>query len=189
MRNMVEGAPPVSPLPTKTVPRSQTHRAPRVGRRPLPRFRRSPSPALRAGEDRSGVVTLFVVQARGTDAVALEKAHFIADRFSWGAFVFGWLWLLYRQLWLAFAVWAALEIAFIFLVLPHVAYATALLCDLLAHLFIGFEGSRMRQDRGARRAGLTDLVEARDRDAAEVTFYERHAPGTAPPETPNETWA
>ena len=126
-------------------------------------------------------MTLFVVQAPGTDDDALVRARFVADRFSWPAFVFAWAWLLYRRLWLAFAVWAAAETAVLVLVMPHVAFGTVFLLDLLARLFLGLEAHRLRLAKGAKRAALTDLVEARDRDEAEAIFYARHrpdAPGT-----------
>ena len=124
-------------------------------------------------------MTLFVVQAPGTDDEALIHARFIADRFSWPAFVFAWAWLLYRRLWIALAVWVVLEIAFLAFVAPHVSLGVAFLVDLLARLFLGLEAQRLRLAKGAGRAVLTDLVEARDRDEAEAIFYARHRPGTA----------
>ena len=120
-------------------------------------------------------MTIFVVQARGADDAALTRAHFIKDGFAWGGFAFGWLWLLYRRLWLAAAVYVALEVAFWFLLAPHVPPTTTLACDLLLRLWVGFEGNRLREARGARRAGLHDVIEAQDRDAAEVAFFARHA--------------
>ena len=94
-------------------------------------------------------MTLFTVQASGTDDAALARARFVGDRFSWPAFVFGWLWLLYQRLWLALLVWVALEGLFIVLVVPHVALATAFLVDLLARLFLGLEAHRLRLSKGA----------------------------------------
>ena len=124
-------------------------------------------------------MTLFVVQAPGTDDDALTRARFVADRFSWPAFVFAWAWLLYRRLWWALLAWAAVEIAFLVLVAPHVALGTTFLVDLLARLTLGLEAHRLRVGKGARRAAVTELVEARDRDEAEAIFYARHRPGTA----------
>ena len=55
--------------------------------------------------------------------------------------------------------------------------------DILARLILGLEANRLRLAKGARRAALTELVEARDRDEAEAIFYRRHAPvGVAAPD-------
>ncbi len=124
-------------------------------------------------------MTLYVVQARGTDEAALARARFLADGFSWPAFVLAQLWLLYHRLWLALATWIVLEVAFFFLVLPHVSGWIAAAVDILARVFLGLEGNRLRSNKGARRATLTDLVEARDRDEAEAIFYHRHGPLTS----------
>ena len=124
-------------------------------------------------------MTMYVVQARGTDDAALVRARFLAEGFSWPAFVFAQLWLLYHRLWLALLTWIVLEVAFFFLVLPHVSGWIAAAVDILARLFLGLEGNRLRQHKGARRAALVDLVEARDRDEAEAIFYRRHRVGTS----------
>ena len=124
-------------------------------------------------------MTLFVVQAPGTDDDALVHARFVADRFSWPAFIFTWAWLLYRRLWLAFVIWAVAETAVLVFVMPHVGFGTVFLLDLLARLFLGLEAHRLRLAKGAKRAALTDLVEARDRDEAEAIFYARHRPTAA----------
>jgi hypothetical protein len=124
-------------------------------------------------------MTIFVVQAPGEDDRSLLRATFIKDGFSWAAFAFGPFWLLYRRLWLLFALWVVVEAAVIAFVVPHLSGGTALVIDLLAHVFIGFEGNRLRQGKAARRAVVSDLVEARGRDEAEVLFYCRQRPESA----------
>ena len=121
-------------------------------------------------------MTLYVVQARGTDDAALVRARFLAEGFSWPAFTFAPFWLLYHRLWLALATWIVLEVAAFALVVPHVSGWTAAGVDILARVFLGLEANRLRLAKGARRAALTELVEARDRDEAEAIFYRRHAP-------------
>ena len=123
-------------------------------------------------------MTLYVVQARGTDDAALLRAHFIKDGFAWGGFAFGWLWLAYHRLWLATAIYIALEVIALVWVRPHVEPQALLVLDLLGRLYVGLEGNRLREAKGARRAALSEIVEARDRAAAEVAFYQRHG-GTA----------
>ena len=120
-------------------------------------------------------MTVYVIQAPDTDDAGLQRARFIKDGFSWPAFVFAQVWLIYHRLWIPLLVWVVLEVAYFVFVVQQVPAGTSVAIDLLAHLFIGFEGSRLRQTKGARRAALIDLVEARDRDEAEVLFYRRHA--------------
>ncbi len=121
-------------------------------------------------------MTLYIVQAPGTDDEALARARFVEDRFSWPAFVFAWAWLLYRGLWLVFIVWVVVEAAVLVLVAPHVSLATIFGLDLLARVFLGLEAYRLRIAKGARRAALTELGEARDRHEAEAIFYARYRP-------------
>ena len=115
-------------------------------------------------------MTLYVVQAPGSDSEALAKARFIKDGFSKPAFVFPQFWLLYHRLWLAFAIWIAAEVAFFFLVFPHVTVAVAAGIDLLARLFLGIEGTRLRLKRDAP---VNDVVEANNLDEAEAIFFHR----------------
>ena len=128
-------------------------------------------------------MAVYVVQAAGSAQAQLLRARFIREGFSWPAFIFAQIWLIYHRLWLALAVWILLEIAFFLLVFPHVSGATATAIDALAHLFIGFEGNRLRQRKGARRVALTELVEARGRDEAEAIFFRRHTIDGVLPET------
>lgn len=118
-------------------------------------------------------MALYVIQARGADRASLERATIIKDGFSWAAFVFGPFWLLYRRLWLALLLWVALEVAFVLVVAPNVPGGVSTLVDLLAHLFIGLEGNRLRLAKSARRASLVDVMEGRDRDDAEIRFFRR----------------
>ena len=121
-------------------------------------------------------MALYVIQARGADLASLERAAIIKDGFSWPAFIFAQLWLIYHRLWLALLIWVLAEVAFTLLVLPHVTAGTFVAVDSLAHLFIGFEGNRLRLAKGARRAALVDVVEGRDRDEAEARFFDRLLP-------------
>ncbi len=123
-------------------------------------------------------MTIYVMQARSADEASLVRARAVRDGFSWGALVFAQLWLLAFRLWLALAIWVVLEIAFLVLVYPHVSGLTAALVDGLAHLFIGFEGNRLRIAKRARRARVTAVVAANSRDEAEVRFFDEAMAGT-----------
>jgi hypothetical protein len=116
-------------------------------------------------------MTLFVVQTRGDDPAALQRALVIKDGFSWGAFVFGPLWLLYRRLWLALAAWVAFELVLAALALPRLAIGTVIVLQGLVHLFLGLEGNVLRQVNGARRARHIAIIAAASRDEAEARFF------------------
>jgi hypothetical protein len=124
-------------------------------------------------------MALYVIQARGADQASLERATIVKDGFSWPALVFAQLWLIYHRLWLTLLIWVLAEVGFILLVLPHVTISTFIGVDCLAHLFIGFEGNRLRLAKGARRAVLIDVIEGRNRDEAEARFFDRLLPHPA----------
>jgi hypothetical protein len=121
-------------------------------------------------------MALYVVQAAGSDVARLQDARFVKDGFSRPAFIFAQFWLLYHRLWVALIVWIAAEVAFFLLVFPHIDGAAAAAIDLLARLFLGLEGGRLRLRRDA---AVTDLVEARDLGEAESIFFHRHLDAAA----------
>ena len=125
-------------------------------------------------------MALYVIQARGTDERSIEHAKAVRDGFSWGAFVFAQLWLLAHRLWLALLVWIVLEAAFFLLVFPHLSGFAASVVDFLAHLYLGFEGNRLRLAKGARRAAVTAVVAGRSREEAEARFFAGALPERAP---------
>ena len=118
---------------------------------------------------------VFVVQASGSDASALERARFVRDGFSWPAFAFAQFWLLYHRLWLALAIWIAAEVAFFVFAVPHLPAVAAVAVDLVARLWLGMDAARLRLAKGARKAAVTDIIAAPDRDAAEAAFFGRLA--------------
>lgn len=124
-------------------------------------------------------MTLFTVQATGTDDDALARARFVAERFSWPAFWLTWAWLLYRRLWLAFLLWVVIDLAFLLLAAPHLPMGAIVSVEIAARIVLGLEAGHLRIGKGARRATLTELVEARDRDEAEAIFFARRRPPIA----------
>ena len=127
-------------------------------------------------------MSIYVVQASGTELPALEKARFIRDGFSLPAFVFGLFWLLYRRLWLPALGYVVYEVAFLLVVAPHLSAAAVMGANLIVRLYLGSEGNRWRQAKGARRSAVEDVVEARDRDQAEAIFFARHVGSQAGPD-------
>jgi hypothetical protein len=133
--------------------------------------------------------TVYLPEGR-RDADALEQAVLLRDRFSWTAFVFSGLWLLWHRLWLGFAGYVVLAglIAVASNLLGLGPRATFGLEALLA-LAVGFEGNSLRawklEARGFRLAGT---VAARDTERAErrafAALIAPDAPGMAAPARP-----
>lgn len=119
------------------------------------------------------------VAARKNLAAAADRCAFVRDSFSWGAFVFGPLWLLRHQLWVAFLGWLGAA-----LLLWAGSYwlnlsASAIFWSLVAiNAFLALEGGVLRS-AALRRRGyeLADIVATDSRDDAERIFYPRWLAG------------
>ncbi|KQY23852.1 DUF2628 domain-containing protein [Rhizobium sp. Root483D2] len=106
-----------------------------------------------------------------------DKARFIADRFSWIAFVFPAFWLLFQRQWVAGIAVALLQ-GFIAFATPEPS-AAGFLIELALRLLIALEGpafvaSRLQARGWTMQAIITadDLVTAEmiyDHEAAETT--------------------
>jgi len=109
------------------------------------------------------------------DDDALEQAELVKDGFSWGAFLFTFLWFFWHRLWLAglgvLAAMLALNVVLQALgVRPGVAFAA----DLLLMLLIGLEASSLRRwtlERHGRPA--VDAVVGSDLEEAETKSFSR----------------
>jgi uncharacterized protein DUF2628 len=100
-----------------------------------------------------------------------EELVFLRDGFSWLAFLFPPLWLLWHRLWIeAVAVFAVLFAASTLERVGWLAMAVPFL-SLLVSIFIGLEGNTMRiaarQRRGWR---VATLIEAGSEDDAETRY-------------------
>lgn len=129
-------------------------------------------------------MAIFTVHAKGDparDAAAGLGMRLVRDGFSWPAFLFGGLWLLFRGLWLALILYVALlmGLGFAFDRLgagdgPMVA------CVMAAHLWFGLEGQAMIASRLARRGmPAVAVVEAGRRDDAERRYLSAVLPRAA----------
>jgi len=130
--------------------------------------------------------TVYLPEGR-RDAEALEQAVLVADRFSWTAFIFSGLWLIWHRLWLGFAGYLVLAalIAVASNVLGIGPRATFGLEALLA-LAVGFEGVSLRAAKLERQGfRLAGTVAARDLERAErrafAALITPDAPGMAAP--------
>ena len=107
----------------------------------------------------------------------IEDAVFVREGFSWGAFVFGFVWALWHRMWIV----AALGFAAVMLssTLPPRPEA---LVNVAVALVFGVFGNEMRQWSLARR-GLAAIgaIGAETRETAELLFFATQAlPPAAP---------
>jgi hypothetical protein len=109
---------------------------------------------------------------------ALAHAVFVPERFSWGAFIFGPLWLLSCGLWLTFFVWVVLIIALLILGGGLLSSSAAFWIFVAIEFFLGLEGNSMRRRKLERRGfhGV-EVISSLSREEAEKTFFSRWGEG------------
>jgi hypothetical protein len=122
------------------------------------------------------VYTVHAPPVDGTDVRGTtDKFVFVRDGFSFWAFVFGPVWLLYQRLWLAFAGYMVLSIALeVVLTLLHAGSGMRSIVMLLIAVLMGLEAATLRRwtlSRGKWRQ--LDVVVADDEEAAERRFFDR----------------
>jgi hypothetical protein len=122
-------------------------------------------------------------ETQPSDPEALERADLVKDGFSWGAFLFTFLWFFFHRLWLAgLAVLVALIAFDVVLAVLDVRPAAATIAHLLAMLLIGFEANSLRRWTYERRhRPAVDVVTAFDRDEAAAKAFARWLAGHAQP--------
>jgi uncharacterized protein DUF2628 len=106
---------------------------------------------------------------------AAERTEFVREKFSWPAFFFTPLWLLYKRLWLAFVIYCAAEtligVSVRLVALDPVASVAAM---LLPSLIVAFEAAQLQrfrlQRKGYREA---DVMIAEGLEIAERRYFER----------------
>ena len=116
-------------------------------------------------------------QSAGTaDALAhAERFKFVRDGFSWLAFLFTPLWMLFNRLWLAFICYVVLMAAIAFGATAFgLAHGAVTLASLVLALLVGFESATL-QRRKLLRKRWQDLgvVVADNRETAERRFFDR----------------
>ncbi len=108
------------------------------------------------------------------DDDALEQAELVKDGFSWGAFLFTFLWFFWHRLWLAGLGVLVAVISFPFLLQAlRVGTGAGFLAELLLALLIGLEASSLRQWTLQRKKPAVDVVTASDREEAEAKAFSR----------------
>jgi hypothetical protein len=124
--------------------------------------------------------------AQPGDPEVLDRADLVKDGFSWGAFLFTFLWFWFHRLWLAglavFLVMAAFDAV---LAALHVRPFAGTVAHLLLMLLIGFEANSLRRWTYLRRdRPVVDVVSAYDRDEAAAKAFTRWLSGPAQPRLP-----
>lgn len=112
-----------------------------------------------------------------------EKAAFVREGFSWGAFLLSVLWALWQRMWvvalLLFVVFAALAVAS---ELEFIGSDLAALVQFAIMLLFGFEARNLQiralEKTGFRRAGI---IQATSLEAAELTYFAGRAPNVSTP--------
>src|SRR5262249_58041282 len=118
-----------------------------------------------------------------------ERFRFVRDGFSWGAFLLGPLWMIFRRLWLVLLIYLVVIAALTFgLARLPVAGDVFGMVALLIALFLGLEGSTLRRWT-LRRRGWSDLgiVVGEDLESAEPRFFEAWVAGAPDPRVPSPT--
>jgi hypothetical protein len=113
--------------------------------------------------------------ARPGDPSALDESELVKDAFSWGAFVFTFLWFFVHRLWLAGLAVLLIVLAFggLMAVLDVHPLAGSI-AQLLLQSLIGLEANSLRRwtlTRHGRPA--VDAVTAADQDEAEAKAFAR----------------
>ena len=119
-------------------------------------------------------MAIYTVHVEAGDTSA-ANARFIREGFSWGALIFGPLWLLAHRLWLAFLVCCLVLILNASLAYHlHLDNGAAMLLSTLSSVYIALEGNQLRRKNMERRGWpMVDIVSAEHSEAAEALFYSR----------------
>jgi Protein of unknown function (DUF2628) len=120
---------------------------------------------------------LYSVYARPEDA-AFEEAVFVAQEFSWPAFVFGGLWALANRMWIVAAVMLA-GLALLSSLPEREGLFVSLGVAVLAGMFAPELKAWSLRRRGFAKVGQAS---GGDMEAAEIVFYAN--PPVAPPSAP-----
>lgn len=129
--------------------------------------------------------TVHAPAQAGNPRAAAEQTRFVREGFSWGAFLFGPLWLIRHGLWRALAGWAVAMIALALLARGlHLSAATPWLLFLVG-LYLGLEAAALRRAALARSGFVAaDVVAGADLESAERKWFERAAALFTPAPTP-----
>jgi hypothetical protein len=127
--------------------------------------------------------TVFEPRLEDSDqAIHAAQFAFVRDGFSWGAFIFGLIWMLWHRLWLVSVLFLLLVCALTAAVtLAHFPTTAVVAMWVLLKLLVGLEASTLRrwtlQRRHWRDMGT---IVGDNREEAERRFFDRWIEATAP---------
>lgn len=119
--------------------------------------------------------TVHIPNVAAGETVSPEKIVFLRDEFSWGAFIFGPLWLAWRRAWLAALLWT-LGLILLAVVGQKLGLGRGFASTIgfALAVLLGFEGSRIVAWTLARKGySESDVVIGDDIDEAEMVFFHR----------------
>jgi len=127
----------------------------------------------------------------GSVSERADRVVFLRDGFSWSAFLFTPLWLVYQRLWLGVLTYSVAMVALqIGLRMAGIGTGGQLLIGALVALLFGLEGANLRRWSMTRRGRWRELgtVVAADLDEAEQRFFDAWVAGeVAAPVPPTAT--
>jgi hypothetical protein len=124
------------------------------------------------------VYTVHAPVAGGTEAQsATDRFVFVRDGFSFWAFLFGPLWLLWHRLWLALLGYIVISVGVVVaLARLHAGAGMRFTVMLLIALLMGFEAASLwRWTVSRRKWRQLDIVVADGEETAERRFFDRWA--------------
>lgn len=118
---------------------------------------------------------IYTVHYRKDAPADGEGFVFVREGFAWGGLIFGWLWLLYRRLWIPLILWIAAAVLLgAFAEATGMDQAVPVIVAFVMQLWLGFEGNDLRRWVLDRKAYVeVDVVAAPNRAEAERTFFSR----------------
>jgi hypothetical protein len=127
--------------------------------------------------------TLHVpANAEAGDPEALDEAELVKDGFSWGAFLFTFLWFFWNRLWLAgLGVLIAIIALAVTLQALRVDTGATFFAEVLLSLLIGLEANSLRRWTMRRKKPAVDVVTASDLEEAESKAFSRWLEGAGGP--------
>ncbi|MBZ7923808.1 DUF2628 domain-containing protein [Ensifer adhaerens] len=115
-----------------------------------------------------------------------ERARFVADGFSWGAFLFPALWLLFKRQWVIGIAVAVLQISLISLSSLSGGFLASVLVQLALRLLVALEGPVLvARSLTARDWTLRSIVPAPNLAAAEEIYFTSVASSETRPTPPS----
>ncbi|MDO8837548.1 MAG: DUF2628 domain-containing protein [Parvibaculum sp.] len=115
----------------------------------------------------------------------------VKEGFSFPAFAFSWIWLLWHRLWVALALWIALLVAVSLIAQNLLGAEATAICSLALQVLLGFEANDIRrwtlERKGYRMAGLAGGGNLEEAERAFFAKWDRSLHVDAAP-SPRPVW-